>query len=54
MEFVRAEQREFDSMRLHVEELLAKGWVISSRFPLTLVRQGQKAVVRCGMLIGGY
>ena len=28
MEFVRAEQREFDSMRLHVEELLAKGWVI--------------------------
>ncbi len=54
MESVRAEQRQFDSMRLHVEGLLAEGWVIASRFPLTLSRQGQKAVIRCGMLIGGF
>ena len=53
MDVVRTEKREFDQMRLHVEHMLAKGWVISSRFPLTLVRHGQKAVISCGMLIGG-
>jgi hypothetical protein len=51
MELARAEQREFNAMREHIEQLLAKGWSITARFPLTLERQGRKSVVRCGVLI---
>ncbi|MBF7728630.1 hypothetical protein [Pseudomonas sp. N040] len=54
MELVRVEQREFHAMRAHVAQLLAKGWVITSRNPLTLVRLGQTVVIRHGMLIGGH
>jgi hypothetical protein len=51
MELAQTEQREFNGMRAHVEQLLANGWSITARFPLTLERQRQKAVVRCGVLI---
>ncbi len=51
MELARAEQREFNAMREHIEQLLAKGWSITARLPLTLERQGRKSVVRCGVLI---
>jgi hypothetical protein len=54
MEFAQTEQREqreFKAMRTHVEQLLASGWRITARFPLTLEWQGRKSVVRCGVLI---
>jgi hypothetical protein len=51
MELAQKEQREFNAMRQHVELLLANGWSITARFPLTLERQGRKSVVRCGVLI---
>jgi hypothetical protein len=51
MELAHGEQREFIAMRAHVETLLATGWTISNRFPLTLELQGRKSVVRCGVLI---
>jgi hypothetical protein len=51
MELAQAEQREFNAMRQHIERLLANGWSITARLPLTLERQGRKAVVRCGVLI---
>jgi hypothetical protein len=51
MELARTEQREFNAMRQHVELLLANGWSITARFPLTLECQGRRAVVRCGVLI---
>jgi hypothetical protein len=53
MELAQAEQREFNAMRQHIELLLANGWSITARLPLTLERQGRKAVVRCGVLISG-
>ena len=51
MELARVEQREFSAMRTHIEQLLARGWAITARLPLTLERQGRKSVVRCGVLI---
>jgi hypothetical protein len=51
MQLARAEQREFNAMRAHVEQLIGSGWSITARVPLTLERQGQKAIVRCGVLI---
>jgi hypothetical protein len=51
MELARVEQREFTAMRAHIEQLLGNGWTITSRFPLTIERQGRKSVVRCGVLI---
>ena len=51
MELARAEQREFNAMRQHVGLLLANGWSITARLPLTLECQGRRAVVRYGVLI---
>jgi hypothetical protein len=51
MELAQEEQREFNAMREHVEALITQGWRITARFPLTLERQGSRAVVRCGVLI---
>ncbi|MBX9912828.1 MAG: hypothetical protein K2Y25_02920 [Pseudomonadaceae bacterium] len=51
MELAQKEQREFNAMREHVEALITQGWRITARFPLTLERQGSRAVVRCGVLI---
>lgn len=51
MELARIEQREFTAMRAHIEQLLNNGWSITSRSPLTIERQGQRSVVRCGVLI---
>ena len=45
------ENREFNAMREHVELLLANGWIITARIPLTLERQGQRSVLRYGVLI---
>ena len=51
MELAQTEQREFNAMRAHIEQLLAKGWAITSRVPLTIERQERRSVLRCGVLI---
>jgi hypothetical protein len=51
MNLAKAEQREFNAMRAHIEQLLAKGWSIRSRTPLILEHQGRQSAVRCGVLI---
>lgn len=52
MEAPQQEQRELPQLRAHIDKLLAKGWVIVERNPLTL-RSGRKTyMVLHGMLIG--
>ena len=52
MESPQQEQRHLPELRAHIEKLLAKGWVIADRNPLTL-QSGRKVYqVMHGMLIG--
>ncbi|WP_136663524.1 hypothetical protein [Pseudomonas leptonychotis] len=52
MESLQQEQRYLPALRAHIDKLLAKGWVIAERSPLTL-QSGRKTYrVVHGMLIG--
>ena len=52
METSDKEQRHLPQLRGHIDKLLAKGWVIAGRNPLTL-KSGHKVYqVMHGMLIG--
>jgi hypothetical protein len=52
MESLDQEQRYLPELRAHIVKLLAKGWVIAERSPLTL-QSGRKTYrVVHGMLIG--
>ena len=52
MESVQKEQRYLPELRVYIDKLLAKGWVIAGRNPLTL-QSGRKTYrVMHGMLIG--
>jgi hypothetical protein len=53
MESLQQEQRYLPALRAHIDKLLAKGWVIAERSPLTL-QSGRKTYrVVHGMLLGG-
>ncbi|WP_197432151.1 hypothetical protein [Ectopseudomonas composti] len=45
------EQRHLPALRAHIEQLLNKGWSISSRNPLTLQNGHRCYLVSHGMLI---
>lgn len=52
MEAVQKEQRYLPELRVYIDTLLTKGWVIAGRNPLTL-QSGRKTYrVLHGMLIG--
>ncbi|WP_405119333.1 hypothetical protein [Pseudomonas leptonychotis] len=52
MESLQQEQRYLPALRAHIDKLLAKGWVIAERSPLTL-QSGRKTYrVVHGMLVG--
>ena len=52
MESLQKEQRYLPELRVYIDKLLAKGWVIAGRNPLTL-QSGRKTYrVMHGMLIG--
>ena len=52
METSDKEQRHLPQLRVHIDNLLAMGWVIAGRNPLTL-KSGHKVYqVMHGMLIG--
>ncbi|MBP8202514.1 MAG: hypothetical protein KAX70_01220 [Pseudomonas sp.] len=52
MESLQKEQRYLPELRVYIDKLLAKGWVIAERNPLTL-QSGRKTYrVMHGMLIG--
>ncbi|KRW59021.1 hypothetical protein [Pseudomonas sp. TTU2014-080ASC] len=46
------EQRQLPELRAYIDILLAKGWVIASRSPLTLQVGRKTYQVEHGMLIG--
>jgi hypothetical protein len=52
MESTQKEQRSLPALRAHINKLLAKGWVISERSPLTLQSGRKTYMVVHGMLIG--
>lgn len=52
MESLHQEQRYLPELRAHIDKLLAKGWVIAQRFPLTLQSGRKTYMVVHGMLIG--
>ena len=45
------EQRHLPELRAHIEKLLSKGWVITSRSPLQLHNGHRSLLVMHGMLI---
>ncbi|AEB56465.1 Uncharacterised protein [Ectopseudomonas mendocina] len=45
------EQRHLPALRAHIEHLLSKGWIISSRSPLMLQNGHRCYLVSHGMLI---
>ena len=45
------EQRYLPELRVHIEKLLGKGWVITSRTPLRLQHGHRVLTVSHGMLI---
>ncbi|SEK51739.1 hypothetical protein SAMN05216214_10339 [Atopomonas hussainii] len=51
MDSTRTEQRQFHALRKHIEQLFSDGWVVVSRVPLRLEHEGQRCIVRHGMLI---
>ncbi|MBU1282539.1 MAG: hypothetical protein KJ989_11630 [Gammaproteobacteria bacterium] len=52
MESLHQEQRYLPELRAHIDKLLAKGWVIAERSPLTLQSGRKTYMVVHGMLIG--
>ena len=52
MESLQQEQRYLPELRAHIDTLLAKGWVIAGRNPLTLQSGRKTYMVVHGMLIG--
>jgi hypothetical protein len=52
MESLQQEQRYLPQLREHIDELLANGWVIAERTPLTLQCGRRTYRVVHGMLIG--
>ncbi|WAC46415.1 hypothetical protein OU997_09750 [Pseudomonas sp. SL4(2022)] len=52
MESLQQEQRYLPELRAHIDKLLAKGWVIAERNPLTLQSGRKTYMVVHGMLIG--
>lgn len=52
MESLQQEQRYLPALRAHIDKLLAKGWVIAERSPLTLQSGRKTYMVVHGMLIG--
>lgn len=51
MESLQQEQRYLPQLRAHIDKLLAKGWVIAERSPLTLQSGRKTYVVMHGMLL---
>lgn len=52
LESLQQEQRYLPELRAHIDKLLAKGWVIAQRSPLTLQSGRKTYMVMHGMLIG--
>lgn len=47
------ERRAYPAMRAHVERMLADGWVITCRNPVSIERGPLAQVLRKGVLIDG-
>ncbi len=52
VESLQQEQRYLPELRAYIDQLLAKGWVIAARNPLTLQSGRKSCRVMHGMLIG--
>lgn len=46
-------ERKYQALRLHIDMMLAEGWILSGRDPVRLERRGRVKLVLGGELIDG-